>query len=83
MKQFEVGKKYSARSACDYECVWTFKVIKRTAATVTLSGNFYNGVKSKTFRVNQKEAERWGYETILPLGRYSMAPCLSADRPTR
>lgn len=78
MKTFEVGKKYTMRSVCDYNCTWTFQVVKRTAATVTLKGDFMNGVKVKTCRINKKLAETFGEESVMPLGSYSMAPILSA-----
>ena len=77
MTRFEVGKEYSVRSACDHECVWVFRVIDRTAKTVTLVGvnNREGGVK----RINQQASEWAGCETVYPLGRYSMAPVLRAE----
>lgn len=76
MKAFEVGKEYSMRSACDHECVWTFRVVDRTAKTVTLRG--VNTREGGLFRINQKASEFVDRETVFPLGRYSMAPCLRA-----
>ena len=40
IKQFKVGKSYSMRSACDYNCVWTYKVVKRTACIVILKDEY-------------------------------------------
>ena len=77
MKQFEIGKAYSMRSACDHECVWSYIVTERTAATVTLMDD--NG-KVKKCRINSKVSEWCGAETVYPLGHYSMAPSLSANR---
>lgn len=76
IKKFEVGKHYSCRSACNQDCVWTFVIVARTEKTIVLQDR--NGAH-KTCRVNQKMAERFGYESVFPLGRYSMCPVLSAD----
>ena len=73
MKQFEIGKEYSMRSACDHNCVWTYKVIARTAKTITIT----NGKQTMKCRVS-KSSEYFGAETIYPLGQYSMAPSLTA-----
>ena len=74
MKTFEIGKTYSMRSACDHECVWTYTVIARTASTITIT----DGKETKTCRINKKISEYRNAETILPLGKYSMCPMLSA-----
>ena len=76
MKTFEIGKKYSTRSICDHNCIFSYTVTGRTAATVKAmdeDGNDY------TFRINKKYSEYRNAETIFPLGRYSMCPIISAD----
>ena len=73
MKQFEIGKEYSMRSACDHECVWTYTVIARTAKTITIT----DGKETIKCRIS-KWSERLGAEMVHPLGQYSMAPSLSA-----
>lgn len=75
MKTFEIGNTYSMRSACDHNCVWTYEVVARTAQMVTLS----DGVETIKCRINKKISEWNKAETVFPLGRYSMAPVLSAD----
>lgn len=75
MKQFEVGKEYNVRSICNHDCIWTYKVIKRTAKTVTLD----NGEEIKTCRINKEASEYCGCECVYPEGRYSMCPILSAE----
>lgn len=75
---FQVGKTYFCRSACDYDCIWTFRVISRTTSTVTFEGDF-NNVDRKTLRI-PKDSAMDGIEYVMPFGRYSMAPCLSADQ---
>lgn len=75
MKQFEVGKRYYMRSACDHECVWTFEVIARSAHLVTLKDEKGTEIKCKA----NTKIDPWN-ETVYPLGRYSMAPILRAER---
>jgi hypothetical protein len=75
MKQFETGKTYSCRSVCDHECVWSFKIVARTDKTIKTECG-------KTLRINPKLTEYNKSETVFPLGRYSMAPILTADKVT-
>ena len=77
MTKFEVGKVYSMNSICMHDCVWTYTVVARTDAMVTLADD-----KGKTakFRINKKISEYRNAESVFPLGRYSMCPTLSADR---
>lgn len=35
MKKFEIGKEYFDTSACDHNCIFTIKIVKRTDKTVT------------------------------------------------
>lgn len=73
MNKFKVNQEYSCRSLCDHNCVWTFKILKRTLKTIT----FYEPMdkETKTKRVNK---DHEGHEIVYPLGRYSMAPMLRA-----
>lgn len=72
---FEIGKRYSCRSACDYECVWTFEVVGRTATGVRIRD--VDEAKPPRLR---KIRVWYGVESCMPMGSYSMAPILSADR---
>lgn len=76
IKQFEVGKEYSMRSACNYDCVWTYKVIARTKCTVTLTNKRKDQI---TCRIIKKFTEMDNVEQVRPLGNYSMAPILRAE----
>lgn len=76
MNKFLVGNKYNTRSACDHDCVWEYTVVKRTVSTITLEDA--KG-KTTTCRINKQISEYRNSETVLPLGRYSMCPVLSAD----
>lgn len=68
--QFIVGETYSCRSICDWDCIFSFKIVRRTEKTVTIS---YHGKEvRRTIRVAD------GSEQIDPHGRYSMAPVLRA-----
>lgn len=78
MKTFQTNEIYKCRSLCNYDCVWTYKVIKRTNATVTIKDMGTN--KVKTCRISKKSSEYCGCEIIHPMGNYSMAPSLWADR---
>lgn len=73
--QFEVGKKYSARSACNYDSVWTWKVVRRTAKRVYLRNE-----EGKEFYCVPRRFNG-GPECLSPLGRYSMSPTIYADKP--
>lgn len=78
MTTFQVNQTYQCRSLCNYDCVWTYKVIKRTPSTITIKDMSSKAVK--TCRVSKKSSEHFGCEIIHPLGSYSMAPSLWADR---
>lgn len=69
--KFIAGNTYSCRSMGDYDCVFTFDILSRTAKTVTFT--YYNETKRAKINTNSD-----GQEYILPLGRYSMAPVLYA-----
>lgn len=81
MITFQIGKTYNMRSICDYDCIWRYMVVNRTKATITIQeidqeNNFIN--KPKTCRIRRDDM--FGFEAVRPLGSYSMAPVLRADR---
>lgn len=76
MKTFEIGKTYTTRSAGDHNCIWSFTITARTAATVTAVDD--QGAEKK-YRINKRLTACRDAETILPLGNYSMCPVLSAQ----
>lgn len=71
---FVEGMTYSTRSACDYDTIYSFTIVKRTAKTVTLT-SWRGQHRRKIIRGDD------GVERCLPRGRYSMAPMISADSP--
>lgn len=67
--KFQLGKTYFTRSICDHDCIFRETIASRTAKTITTA-------KGKQFRVSE-----WnGVEQFSPMGRYSMAPIISADK---
>ena len=72
MNQFKPGKSNFCRSICDYECVWTYNVTKRTNKTIYVSQDGTG--PEKALRVKKDASGEYTY----PLGRYSMAPILDA-----
>jgi hypothetical protein len=73
-RQFQVGRTYSERSLCDYDCIHSFTILARTAKTITtkVHGNIVRR------RVGTDEN---GVEHFLPYGSYSMCTNISADDP--
>jgi len=71
MKKFQTGKTYSTRSVCDYDCIISVTIEKRTEKTVTVT---VRGEK-KTFRIGIYDNS----EFIKPWGSYSMAPVVTAN----
>lgn len=77
MMKFEIGKTYYMRSVCNHEAVWSYTVTARTAQTITLT---YGSNESIRCRINKQISEYCGAESVFPIGKYSMAPILSADK---
>lgn len=71
-RTFQIGKTYSCRSACNYDCVFEFKVLARTAKQITIEDCF-GKIRKRGIKVSSDGAE-W----CLPLGSYSMAPVINA-----
>ena len=70
---FEIGGTYTARSACNSDCIWEWTVIKRTAKFITIEDDH-----GKISRVGVRVSD--GSETADPMGRYSLSPVIRADR---
>ena len=72
--QFQVGKTYSTRSACDWDCIFSFTIVRRTATSVWIE---YHG------KINRRRVFTWNanspVEFCYPLGKYSMAPVINAN----
>ena len=70
--KFEIGKTYQDRSACDYDTIYSFTVVSRTAKQLTIEGH------GKTCRRGIYVYN--GVEHCKPHGTYSMCAVISADR---
>ena len=82
MKKFVVGESYTMNSPCCHDCGWRFIVKARTQQFVTLAYVDRRGDERETVRcrISRQTSEYLGAESVFPLGRYSMAPILSADK---
>jgi len=74
---FIVGRVYTTRSICDSDCIYRMTVVARTAHTITVD---IEGRGRRTLRPRIYTHGTQPCETVQPLGRYSMAPVMSADR---
>jgi hypothetical protein len=72
--KFVPGVTYYTRSLGDHNCIWRFTVVRRTASSVWVTGDFD---KAGTVE-RRKVAEYNGAETFSPFGRYSMSPSVYA-----
>ncbi len=70
MTRIEAGRTYMTRSVCDHDCIFSAKVVKRTAKRATIE------TQGQTRIVGISEYE--GVEQFFPFGKYSMAPVMSA-----
>jgi len=70
--KFEIGKEYTMRSPGDYDCVWTFEVVKRTEKSIWVNGD---GKENKRLLIDICS----GVECVKPFGTYSMSPSLRAN----
>lgn len=76
---FRVGEIVTATSVGDSDCVWYFRVERRTAKQVTLVD--LQSCDSYRVGIRVDDAGEW----TLPFGRYSFSPIVRAtllDRPT-
>ena len=69
--KFQVGQELAVRSLGDYDCVFRFTVVSRTAKFVTLS--YYDELKRVGIKTDNES------EYCYPLGSYSMAPRLRSN----
>ena len=77
--KFTVGEAFQCRSVCDHNCVWTYIVTKRTDKTITVC-EMRDGRLAGTGPSMLRVTVHNNVETVKPLGSYSMAPILAADK---
>jgi len=68
--KFQVGEEVATRSLCDWDCIFRFKVVSRTAKFVTFE--YFGQLK----RVGVKVWD--GREVASPLGNHSMSATVAA-----
>jgi hypothetical protein len=69
---FVPGTTYQTRSLCDYDCIYSVTVTRRTAKSVWFK---YHG-KEKRAKISNYD----GVESFKPFGSYSMAPTIRANK---
>ena len=67
---FIVGKTYTAKSACDQDCIFSATVINKTAKTVIIKTRTEGAKRCKV------HTSIFGGQYFYPFGRYSMAPIM-------
>lgn len=71
--QFQAGKTYYTRSVCDRNCIYSIRVIKRTAKTITVKQALHPEKKLlRPYIYN-------GVEQVKPHGSYSLCAVIGAD----
>lgn len=70
-KQFEVGRSYFGRFACNYDSKHFMRVVRRTAKSIWIDDNRGAGRRLAIH-------DGGDYEYVLPLGNYSMAMVIGA-----
>jgi hypothetical protein len=61
MNQFEIGKTYECHSPADWDCVFTFRVVGRSAKFVTIEAGILNGRKRRGIKVNDEGEFVWPF----------------------
>ena len=69
---FQTGTTYTARSSCNWDCIFSFRIVSRTAKFITVD----DGHSTKRVGVSVGDD---GVEQALPQGNYSMAPYIYAN----
>lgn len=69
--KFCPGQTYATRSTCDHDCIFSFKILARTAKTITTE------VHGKIVKRGLSVYE--GVEQFKPYGNYSMCAIVGAD----
>tara|TARA_R100001126_G_scaffold98785_1_gene73466 strand:- start:634 stop:1350 length:717 start_codon:yes stop_codon:yes gene_type:complete len=78
--QFKKGEKYYFRFTSDYDLICKYEVVRRSEKSIWLTpiehGDGHQGLgEVSRFVISVYD----NTENVMPLGRYSMAPCLRAD----
>lgn len=74
MTKFEINNIYTARCSMDHNSRINYRVIARTAKTVTIIDLLEGKTSRRSIQIGAD-----GSEFIYPEGRYSMAPVLNSS----
>lgn len=73
--KFQVGESYYDRSACDWDCIFRFEIVRRTEKSVWIRDRHDDSkVVRRAIRVYD------GVESFSPFGSYSMSAVVTAER---
>jgi hypothetical protein len=70
--QFQAGHTYCTRSLCDWDTIYSFRILKRTPKSVTV--NVCGEVVRRGIQIYD------GVEKFEPFGTYSMSPTIWANK---
>lgn len=76
MLKFETGKTYFTRSTCDHDCIFKFKIERRTAKSVWIKDDHTGEIVRKSISIWYDGSK----ESFKPHGSYSMAAIICADK---
>ena len=74
IKTFSIGKEYFTRSICDSDCIFTTKILSRTAKTVTIQDDFNKVPTKRKIHIYDNA------EAIYHIGKFSMCPVINANK---
>ena len=75
MKTFEVGKTYTCRSICDYECIYSFEILKRTDRSVWIRVPQQGDPSTSAGRFRQHRGDRPSRTLLdVPILRAALIP---------
>jgi hypothetical protein len=78
--KFQTGQTYCGRFVGDHNGKFEFRVVCRTPKMVTLEGRGFNGKDNTLLRKRFHITRNYrGVEYVMPFGRTSLAPSLSAE----
>jgi len=72
IKKFKVDKEYLTSSVCDHNCIFKFKIVRRTEKSVWITGSQIKKETRKGLYIYNEA------ENFKPFGSYSMAPIIRA-----
>jgi len=72
MVKFEIGKTYATSSICDHNCIYEFKILRRTTKSIWVK--VYGEIKRRKITIYENREE------FFPFGHYSMCAVINAEK---